>query len=105
MKMKQTDNIFVYGTLQNPVIRSGVIGKEVKTYIGLLKGFKRGEIIQDGIKYPIIRHTGDTEDFIEGVYFKVDDEDLQNMDKYEGEGYIRKRVTLVNGIEAWVYCE
>jgi gamma-glutamylcyclotransferase (GGCT)/AIG2-like uncharacterized protein YtfP len=45
----------------------------------------------------------DANSYINGWLIRVTEEELGRLDEYEGENYVRIRVTLATGIEAWVY--
>ena len=45
----------------------------------------------------------DTNGYINGWVLRVNSEELERLDRYEGENYIRVRVTLASGLQTWVY--
>ena len=47
--------------------------------------------------------TNDKSDAVEGTVFEVSAEELLHADKYEPDNYIRIKVPLQSGKEAWIY--
>jgi gamma-glutamylcyclotransferase (GGCT)/AIG2-like uncharacterized protein YtfP len=95
--------VFVYGTLRNGAVRKSVLGFNPFSKSASLKGFKMSSIELDGIQYPIIVEDLLSNEIIEGEYFEVDQEGLDNLDWYESTAYHRKEVVLESGDRAWVY--
>lgn len=59
---------------------------------------KSGETV-----HSIIHFSGNPEDQIVGVVFKISLEELKQADSYEVADYKRIQVNLLSGISAWVY--
>jgi gamma-glutamylcyclotransferase (GGCT)/AIG2-like uncharacterized protein YtfP len=95
--------VFVYGTLRDGSVRKKVLGSNPYSLKASLKGFTMSSIELDGTQYPIIVEDPLSKGSIEGEYFEVDQEGLDDLDWYESNAYQRKEVVLENGIRAWVY--
>jgi gamma-glutamylcyclotransferase (GGCT)/AIG2-like uncharacterized protein YtfP len=90
-----THQVFVYGTLRQPLVRRLVIGRPTPTRPASLPGFRREGldlVPQAGASTP-------------GERFVVDAEELSRLDRYErlGVRYERHLETLEGGETAWVY--
>jgi gamma-glutamylcyclotransferase (GGCT)/AIG2-like uncharacterized protein YtfP len=53
--------------------------------------------------HPIAIKTNNPSDSVEGMVFKITDEELAFTDRYEVDDYIRIEATLASGNKAWVY--
>lgn len=87
-------------------------GRLLKGHADTLPGFMKTMVkIEDekvvaasGEAYhPIISHTGNPTDAIEGFVFEITAEELKQADEYEVDSYKRVAVTLKSGKQAWVY--
>ena len=88
-----TASLFIYGTLLNPLVQKQVLGRHGPGEPDTLAGYKKYSIrLATGV-YPIIRP--ETGGLVE----------LALIDRYEGDAYQQKKVTLVSGRWAWVYQE
>ena len=94
------ENLFVYGTLHDPKIQLLLIGRTVTSIPAVLLKYRRDTELFP--PYPVA--VPDTDSYINGWLLRVTEEELVRLDEYEGENYIRIRVTLATGIEAWMYC-
>lgn len=84
-------NIFVYGTLLSPDIWQHVVHKNYKQEKAILKNFESRKI-QNEVYPAIIPHDGT---LVEGiVYYNVDAIDVQHLDIFEGEEYLRTLVQI-----------
>lgn len=101
---RATDYLFVYGTLLESEVRKLVFTRELEGKKDLLSGYRIHRNKVSGL-YPSVEATGQNEDEVSGEVFVVSSEDLRRADQYEGEAYMRKRVKLASGTEAWVYQE
>ena len=106
------NNLFSYGTLQMEQVQLDTFGR-------LLKGKKdvlRKYIIKDlkitdpdVIKssgtdvHPILKYTGNQNDFVEGTIYEISNEELKQADSYEVDDYQRQLLTFESGTKAWVY--
>lgn len=88
-------NLFVYGTLRDPIIASRVVGREVSSYIpARLTGYKIGNWGRYLILYP----SDDSSNEVLGeVITDLAEEDMERLDMYEGiprSPYKRINVTV-----------
>ena len=97
------ENLFVYGTLQDPHIQQMIFGRLVEGQPDVLINFSKFQVQLGGQFYPMIAPTTDSR--VEGWLLRVTPEELQRADVYETEDYQRVRVQLSSGIQAWVYQE
>ena len=106
--------LFSYGTLQLENVQIESFGRKLKGIKGKLTGFKIEQLeITDPYvletsnqKYhPIALHTGNKEDFVEGMAFEITDEELLQADKYEVDDYKRISAKLESSEKVWVYVE
>ena len=93
------ENLFVYGTLHDPKVQLLLIGRTVPSIPAVLLKYRRD--IELFPPYPVA--VSDADSYINGWLIRVTEQELVKLDEYEGENYIRIRVTLATGIEAWVY--
>ena len=93
------EKIFVYGTLQDSHVQQSLIGREILGQADVLQGYIINFLLLP--PYPVAVPDDDSQ--IEGQILEVSSEELEKLDRYEGEGYLRINVWLVSGQEAWVY--
>ena len=96
-----TEQLFVYGTLMEPIVQISVFGGTTHGQPDTLADFKKSSIRLGGRLYPIIEPEADSS--VEGLVITVTPTELRRIDQYEGEDYRRKKVTLVSGRQVWVY--
>ena len=97
--------VFVYGTLRED--------KSKKTPPFILFGYKLFAYPGGNFSFPYITKTGDTEDKVYGEVLNVNDEQLAELDKYEGVDrgmYSRETVGVVSvttqaPVKVFVYVE
>ena len=99
-----TEYLFVYGTLLESEVRQLVFTRALDGKKDLLSGYRIHQNKVSGL-YPSVEATGQAKDQVYGEVFVVSSYDLKRADQYEGEAYMRKRVRLDSGTEAWVYQE
>ena len=106
------ENLFSYGTLQKDKVQLELFGRHLIGSKDILKGFKVATIeIKDELflsngeqQFHLIAIISpDKKDRIEGTVFQISTEELLLADKYEPDEYIRVKVMLESGKEAWVY--
>jgi gamma-glutamylcyclotransferase (GGCT)/AIG2-like uncharacterized protein YtfP len=104
--------LFSYGTLQLERVQLENYGRLLKGEKDSLLNYKLETVrITDddvldksGEEYhPIAVKTGNPDDRIEGVIFKITEAELQETDLYEGDTYTRVSETFDSGTEAWIY--
>lgn len=99
----ETEALFVYGTLQDPLVQWRVFGRIVEGQPDTLPGFYKGEIaLGDGV-FPIAL-PDHPDSVINGRVLDITPDELARIDIYETAAYRRIRVTLDSGRAAWVYC-
>jgi len=90
------NQVFVYGTLLNPVVRAITCHCFVATEAATLTGYeKRGRTIVTS-----------TSSEVRGAFINVSDWELAALDQYEGvpQDYDRQRL-VIEGEPTWVYIE
>lgn len=106
------NQLFSYGTLQQPEVQIATFGRRLESRADRLAGFrldlleiKDAEVVRLSGKthHPIITRTGDPRDVVDGVVLRVTDAELAQADAYEVSDYHRVLVPLAGGGEAWVY--
>ena len=100
--MEKIEFLFTYGTLQDERLHHAIFEKKMEGVADTLRGYRVSEAKVDGI-YPMIEHTGNDVDTVEGIVYRIAGESLKKADEYEGKLYQRVGVTLVSGKKAWVY--
>ena len=99
-----TENLFIYGTLLEPEVRSMVFTREIEGRKDALPGYRIHKNKVAGL-YPAVEISNRQEDQVSGEVVVLSPGDLKRADQYEGEAYTRVRVRLHSGTEAWVYLE
>lgn len=93
--------LFAYGTLLDPDIQISVTGHTLEGREDRLYGYRKvTRQFHSGI-FPDI--TEDTKSAVNGKVFDLADADLNKCDLYEGDEYVRIKVTLDSGTTAFVY--
>lgn len=90
------DYLFAYGTLQEEAVQAHVLGRTLPAMPDTLMNYRRLTF-----QYPIA--IPDSTASIQGYRLTIQASDLDQLDYYEGAQYLRVRVRLESGIEAWVY--
>lgn len=93
--------VFAYGTLLNPEVQEAVIGRRADGPPDRLAGFAKSSL-QDGPD-SFANLTPDPDGRVAGKVIEVTQHELARIDMYEGDLYVRRRVTLESGAEAWAY--
>lgn len=111
-KNSHSENLFSYGTLQLPAVQLDTFGRLLQGAADKLLGYKLSmveitdpDVIKSSGKnyHPIIKHTGDTKDVVDGMVFKISKEELLAADEYEVDDYKRVCAMCDSGNNAWVY--
>lgn len=112
--MNATENLFTYGTLQLTEVQLETFGRTLQGTPDLLVGYRLVQIeIQDQdfvaksgtANHRNLQFTGDPNDSVQGIVFKVTKQELENSDAYEPTGYQRVLVQLKSGANAWIYLD
>jgi gamma-glutamylcyclotransferase (GGCT)/AIG2-like uncharacterized protein YtfP len=106
--------LFSYGTLQLESVQLDTFARKLEGHPDSLRGYKLSYIkIEDeavvassgAAEHPIITHTHNAADRVEGMVFTITEAELQQADQYEVSAYKRVNVVLESGRNAWVYIE
>ncbi|APG61956.1 hypothetical protein LPB140_02950 [Sphingorhabdus lutea] len=112
MNDKPTEALFSYGTLQQDNVQMAQFGRLLSGQKDVLTGYKLGEVkitdpdvvAKSGLDVHHILYASSAScDRVEGTLFWISEEELKSADEYEVDDYIRRRVTLTSGQQAWVY--
>lgn len=107
-----TEKLFSYGTLQYEHVQLATFGRKLHGHRDLLLGYKLSrlqitnpEVISTSGEaiHPVLIHTGNQIDQVEGMVFDISADELQRADTYEVANYKRVQAQLLSGISAWVY--
>jgi gamma-glutamylcyclotransferase (GGCT)/AIG2-like uncharacterized protein YtfP len=93
--------LFIYGTLQEPEVQENIIGRLIDGKEDILENFKKSKIAIDDIEYPVIK--SETGSIVKGQVIAISLLELEKIDIYETDAYIRSMVTLKSGLKTWVY--
>lgn len=106
--------LFSYGTLQQENVQLATFGRRLAGQADQLIGFIQTEIeIEDPevvrtsgkTHHPMLVFTNQATDHVNGTVFDITDAELAQADAYEVDDYKRVAVTLVSGMQAWVYVD
>lgn len=112
MENQNTEKLFSYGTLRYEEVQLQTFGRKLDGFPDTLCGYKidllkisNPDVIRKSGEafHPVIRHTANENDEVEGIVFDISEEELLNADQYEKADYVRISVKLKSGKEAWVY--
>lgn len=112
--MDASENLFSYGTLQTEPVQLATFGRKLEGSPDTLIGYEHAmiaiddpEVVKTSGKshHPIIRHSRNNADRVEGSVLKITHQELMNADKYEVSAYKRVSVTLASGLTAWAYVD
>ncbi|MAW94156.1 MULTISPECIES: gamma-glutamylcyclotransferase family protein [unclassified Leeuwenhoekiella] len=104
----ETVQLFSYGTLQNGTIQQSLFKRRLDGTTEVLSGYILANISlpenhPQAKTYFIAIYTGNKNDTIEGVCYKINISELPQVDNYEGPAYERVQVILESGKKALVY--
>lgn len=94
--------LFSYGTLQDAAVQEAVFKRKLKGWPDKLPGFKFSKRKAYG-SYPVVVKTDIASQTISGMVYRIDPEELELADAYEGPEYRRMLVDLVSEKKAWLY--
>jgi hypothetical protein len=107
-----TVRLFTYGTLRDPLVQQRLFGRLVPGVADAIPGFRLGTVtISDEAVvatsgtavHLVVDETGDPADRVEGMVLSLTPAELAVADSYETADYRRVVVTLVSGLEAFLY--
>ena len=109
-----SERLFSYGTLQLEPVQLSTFGRKLTGSPDTLPGYDLSMVKIDDPKvvetsgkthHPIVKHTGNPENVVEGTVFRITYQELLNADKYEVAAYRRFAVKLGSGVSAWAYID
>lgn len=92
-------DLFVYGTLQDHMVQQSLIGRTIDGAKDTLEDYTINTVLMPPYSVAVPKDGGR----IDGRVLIITQDELTTLDAYEGECYLRIRVWLVSGREAWVY--
>ena len=104
--------LFSYGTLRQSEVQLATFGRLLEGRDDVLEGYALSMIeitdpeviaISGSNRHPLVRRTGEPDDRVEGVAFRVSAAEIAAADAYETSEYVRVTLTLASGLEASVY--
>ncbi|HMC91015.1 MAG TPA: gamma-glutamylcyclotransferase family protein [Allosphingosinicella sp.] len=110
--MLQTALLFSYGTLRQAEVQYANYGRVLDGTPDALAGYRLAplpisdpEVVRISGKavHSIARRTGDAADIVNGIVFRLSEEELAATDRYEVDVYGRVEAELVSGTRAFVY--
>lgn len=96
-------HLFVYGTLREKDVQLKYLGRMINDNKDSLGGFTMSRVIINETEYPILIEDVHSKEIINGMVLEITNDELIKLDEYETNLYVRKRVRLKSGKEAWVY--
>jgi gamma-glutamylcyclotransferase (GGCT)/AIG2-like uncharacterized protein YtfP len=108
------EQLFSYGTLRDEKVQRAVFGRTVAGRPDAIVGCRLEPVtitagesiaISGTADHTILVKTGNDADEISGVQFEITEQDLARADAYEDAAYVRVRVRLRSGTDAWVYAK
>jgi gamma-glutamylcyclotransferase (GGCT)/AIG2-like uncharacterized protein YtfP len=113
MSLERSENLFSYGTLQREEVQLANFNRLLEGTPDALVGYVVGlipirnhDVVEstNETHYRDVEFTGEPENLVDGTVFKVTPAELELTDAYEsGANYVRTRVQLKSGLDAWVY--
>jgi gamma-glutamylcyclotransferase (GGCT)/AIG2-like uncharacterized protein YtfP len=104
--------LFSYGTLRQPEVQRAVFGRVLDGWADAVAGYTAETLVitdpavvatSGSDRHPVLRPAPDPAATVPGTAFRVDTADLEAADRYEVDDYIRVRLPLLSGPEAWVF--
>ena len=112
--LDQESLLFSYGTLQYEAVQIETFGRKLEGHRDFLLGYKLNyvEILDQKFielsgesVHKILDYTGNSDDMVEGMVFKLNKAELHQADLYEVDSYKRVLGKLKSGISTWVYAK
>ena len=109
-----TEQLFSYGTLQQPEVQLATFGRLLDSRPDQLPGYRLALLAIDDAQvvatsgkthHPIASRSGAPTDCVPGAVLVISLEELRQADGYEVAAYRRERVTLASGMQAWAYVD
>jgi|SRR5277367_3470552 len=108
------EQLFSYGTLRDEAVQRAVFGRTVDGRPDAIIGCRlepvsitdaKSVAISGTSNHTILVETGNDADEISGVLFQITEQELARADAYEDAAYVRVRIRLRSGKDAWVYAK
>lgn len=105
-------HLFSYGTLRQSDVQMASFGRLLDGSEDALPGYRTTLVeITDPIVlatsgerfHPIVEPSSSPDDEVPGTVFRITEDELLAADAYEVSDYVRERVRLKSGVDAWVY--
>ena len=93
--------IFSYGTLGDEPIQVEIFGERIEPKPDSIQNFVVRDLIEESGIYPIAYHKKGQE--LRGNLLRVNAQQLENADEYEGPSYVRSLIDTKGGFQAWLY--
>ncbi len=109
-----TEQLFSYGTLQQPEVQLATFGRLLDSRPDQLPGYCLAMLAIDDAQvvatsgkthHPIASRSAMPTDSVPGAVLAISLEELRQADGYEVAAYRRERVTLASGMLAWAYVD
>ena len=98
------EKLFTYGTLQDPNTQNRLLGRSLgQGTADTLRGYRLAKLAGIHDTYNIIQPKSGAR--VDGIVYEVSIDELERLDIYEGNAYLRVSVTLVSNTRAWVYSD
>jgi hypothetical protein len=98
--------LFSYGSLQQPAVQRGILGRDLAGTHDAVTGFERVLIQRGNRQLANAVRSENAGARVAGTVFEISDAELSLVDAYEaGDSYVRTRAPLASGGEAWLYAE
>ena len=107
-----TEKLFSYGTLQNEETQLRLFGRILNGLGDILEDYKVSSVeifdetflaLDEARTQKTLVPTGICGDFVEGTVFEISKEELSLAEKYEPKNYMKMKVKLKSGNEAWIF--
>ena len=99
--MEASENLFAYGTLRMEEVQLANFGRRLEGVSDALVGYR---LAMSG-EHRNLEFTGNAEDLVEGIVYKLTPKELMQADAYEPEGYARVPARSREGLDVWVYVQ
>jgi len=102
------EKLFTYGSLQSRSVQLSIYGRVVESHSDAISGYRIRTVTVKDWKHADVNGSiqktiepGDGE--IDGIVLLLTVEELKRTDEYEPKGYVRIKLPIKSGGEAWVY--
>ena len=98
--------LFSYGSLQQPQVQLATFERLLSGECDELAGYELQTIVRGDKPLATLRRDPADRARVTGTVFEVSEQELLAADAYErADEYVRRPVTLVSGVAAWVYVD